>query len=120
MVLTSEAAKVFETPNASMRTLAAPSRGAQELSLWRVEMRAGQAGPQHAVDREQVWVLLEGRAAAIVDGCAETADAGDVLVLPAHVTRQVSAPDGLVALVASGAAPAVTTAEGERPLPWAA
>lgn len=121
MILISDQARVFDTPNASMRTLAAPSLGARELSLWRVEMRAGQAGPEHSIDREQVWVVLNGRAEATVDGRREVATVGDTLLLPKDVTRQISAPDGLVALVASAAGPNVTTsAQGPRPLPWAA
>ena len=47
--------QITETPNAVMRTLAAPSTGAAELAVWTVEMRAGQAGPPHTADREQVW-----------------------------------------------------------------
>ena len=54
---------IFETPNAVMRTLAAPSLGSSDLAVWTVEMRAGQAGPLHRAEHEQVWVVLEGRLA---------------------------------------------------------
>ena len=50
----------FETPNAVMCTLAAPSLGTADLAVWTVEMRAGQAGPLHTADQEQVWVMLAG------------------------------------------------------------
>ena len=65
--------------------------------------------------------MLEGRLEATVDGRTETAQAGDTLVLPVDVTRQIRAQDRLLAIVASAAAPQVTTpAQGTRPLPWAA
>ena len=39
-------ARRTETPNALMTTLASPSQGPTAgLSMWRVEMRAGQQGP---------------------------------------------------------------------------
>lgn len=121
MILSSLDAPVFDTPNARMRTLTSPSRGGHELALWRVEMEGGQSGPEHCVDREQVWVVLEGRLQATIDGQTETALAGDTLVLPVDVTRQIRAQDKLLAIVASAAAPRVTTpAQGTRPLPWAA
>jgi quercetin dioxygenase-like cupin family protein len=120
VVLSGQQAKVFETPNASMRTLAAPSRGARELAVWQVQMAAGQRGPQHSADREQVWVVLDGRAEATVGGRIEVAAAGDAIVFAAGEPRQVSAPEGLVALVASGGAANVTSAQGAQPLPWAA
>jgi quercetin dioxygenase-like cupin family protein len=32
------------------------------LSMWRVEMCAGQQGPPHVFDTEQIWHLLAGQA----------------------------------------------------------
>ena len=52
-------ARRTETPNALMTTLASPSQGPTAgLSMWRVEMRAGQQGPPHVFDTEHVWHLL--------------------------------------------------------------
>ena len=54
-------ARRTETPNAFMTTLASPSQGPTEhLSMWLVDMRAGQQGPPHFYDAEQIWHLLEG------------------------------------------------------------
>ena len=56
-------ARRTETPNAVMTTFASPTQGAsRELSLWQVDMRAGQAGPEHVFDSEQVWHMLDGTA----------------------------------------------------------
>ena len=107
---------IFETPNAIMRTLAAPSLGSSDLAVWTVEMRAGQTGPAHRAEHEQVWVVLEGRLG--VDD-AEYA-AGETAVLAAGAERRITAPEPVRALVASRGGGTVITAEGTRPLPWAA
>lgn len=121
MLLTSAGVPRHETPNAVMRTFAAPSLGASELSVWEVAMTAGQRGPQHTVDREQVWIVLEGELRVQFGGQDVTVRAGDALRLPPDTPRRVAATLSARALVASPAAPMVTTAEGKtRPLPWAA
>src|SRR5437899_3521391 len=46
-----------------------PSQGPTEhLSMWLVDMRAGQQGPPHFYDAEQIWHLLEGDVDIAVDG----------------------------------------------------
>jgi quercetin dioxygenase-like cupin family protein len=139
MTLTTAAdAARHETPNAIMRTLAAPSTGAAELSVWEVRMRAGQRGPVHTVDREQVWLVLDGTlrarvaadtsavhaADALVAHAGDTllACAGDTLVVAAGVERRIEAEADLTAIVSSPAGPVVTTPDSSdgRPLPWAA
>src|SRR4051794_6720264 len=103
-----------------MTTHAAPSLGSSELAVWEVRMRPGQRGPQHTVDREQVWLVLEGAAHVTLDGDALVATTGDALVLPPDVARTIEAPDGLRALVATAAGAQVHTPDGgTRPLPWA-
>jgi quercetin dioxygenase-like cupin family protein len=132
MSLTTAAADAarHETPNAVMRTLAAPSTGAAELSVWEVRMRAGQRGPVHTVDREQVWLVLAGRLRAQVAAAPSVADAGDALVVAnagdtllvaAGAERQIEAEADLTAIVSSPAGPVVTTPDSPdgRPLPWA-
>lgn len=120
LVRTADAA-VHTTPNAVMTTFAAPALGSAELAAWHVEMAPGASGPAHVADREQVWLVTEGRAAVELDGTVLDAGPGDALVLPAGTTRRIGAPAGLKAIVASGARATVTTeAQGRRPLPWAA
>lgn len=105
-------ARVTETPNASMTTLASPTQGGTKtLSLWRTTMRAGQRGPQHVFDVEQVWHLLDGTATIAVDGETVELAVGDTLVLPAAAQRQVSTESGAVFVIAgpaSGVAAAIT------------
>ncbi len=112
---------VHATPNATMRTLAAPSLGASALSVWEVVMGEGAAGPPHRIDAEQVWVVLEGRLRVEIGKRVLEAATGDVLTLPAGAERRIRATTATRALVSSPATPAVTTADGgTRPLPWAA
>lgn len=81
-----------ETPNALMTTLASPSQGpTTALSMWRVEMRAGQQGPPHVFDTEQIWHLLTGEAQVRVGADQLVLGPGDTVVLPAGTERQVTA-----------------------------
>src|SRR5260370_6498573 len=81
-----------ETPNAVMTTLASPTQGGAGHAVWRVDMRAGQSGPLHAIDTEQVWTVLDGGATVELDGQVLTLGPGYTPVLPADAPRRGS-PD---------------------------
>ncbi len=120
----SSEARRTETPNAVMTTFASPTQGAsQELSLWQVDMRAGQAGPEHVFDSEQVWHVLDGTARIDLDGQPVQLTAGDSLVLPAGVCRQVTAVTQ-ARMVVCGHGNAVVSVPGEAASrgtpPWVA
>jgi quercetin dioxygenase-like cupin family protein len=118
------AARRTETPNAVMTTLASPTQGgAAGLSLWRVEMGAGQQGPPHVFDTEQVWSVLTG--AVQIEAGADVHDLGpgDTLVLPGGVVRQVRATsDSRLVVCGHGDAEASVPGEdGSRGVPaWIA
>lgn len=120
-VITPSQDSTTTTPNAVMTTLAAPSSGSTELSTWRVSMRTDARGPEHALDREQVWMPLSGALEVTCEGRVEKVETGQALVVPAGVLRQFGAPFGDVeALVAMRAGGIVSVPGGEtRPLPWA-
>lgn len=81
-----------ETPNATMTTLASPTLGATAgLSMWYVEMTEGAQGPRHVFDSEQLWTVLEGELTVLVAEDRAALAAGDTLVLPAGVERQICA-----------------------------
>ena len=82
-LIRSSDAPVFDAGGTTVTAYAAPSRGASELSLWRLELAAGSVSPLHQMDREEVFLGLEGRVVAVVDGAEQTIGAGDCLVLPA-------------------------------------
>jgi quercetin dioxygenase-like cupin family protein len=94
-----------ETPAAIMTTLASPTQGGAGHAVWRVDMRPGSSGPAHAVDAEQVWTVLEGRATVELDGDTLAVGPGDTLVMPADAPRRVSTcpESGFAAVVAAPA-----------------
>jgi quercetin dioxygenase-like cupin family protein len=102
-----------ETPNAAMTTLASPTQGPTGgLSVWRVEMRAGQQGPLHVFDSEQVWHVLAGQVDVAVGGETSHLSPGDVVIIPAQAERQVTAVAAAEILVC-GYGNAVTSVVGE-------
>ena len=106
-------ARRTQTPNALMTTLASPSQGPTAgLAMWLVEMRAGQQGPEHVFDTEQIWHLIEGEAGVTVDGRQMVLGPGDTVVLPAGVQRQVHAR-AATQLVVCGRGDAIVHVPGE-------
>ncbi|GAA3535689.1 cupin domain-containing protein [Nocardioides daeguensis] len=98
-------ARVTTTPNATMTTLASPTQGGSELlSLWRVDMAAGQRGPEHSFDVEQAWHLLEGAATLVLDAQPVDLAPGDTVVVPAGTPRQIGTTSGAVFVVTGPAA----------------
>lgn len=104
--------RISETPNAVMTTLASPTLGGtQDMSLWRVQARAGTVGPVHTFDTEQIWTLVSGDALFVVDGETFALNAGDTIHLAAHATRQMNiAADA--EFIVSGYGSAKVTAPG--------
>jgi quercetin dioxygenase-like cupin family protein len=81
--------------------------------MWRVEMTAGPRGPDHRFDVEQLWTVVRGGATVTIDGATHAVGAGDTLVLPADVARQIAAgEDGFEALVAAPAGARALLADG--------
>jgi quercetin dioxygenase-like cupin family protein len=111
-----------ETPNAVMTTLASPTQGGAGQSVWRVDMRPGQAGPRHAIGAEQIWTVLDGGAAVDLDGQVLTVGSGDTLILPADAPRRVSADSatGFAAIVAAPAGSRAYVLDGTRVAPGCA
>src|SRR4029453_11012556 len=94
-VLPAATAPTFAMPGLAVTGLAAPSRGASETSVWRLTLAPGAPGSEHSVDREEVLVVLAGRAVATIDGADHPLRPGDALVVPpnrpsASLTRTAS------------------------------
>ncbi|GAA3696753.1 hypothetical protein GCM10022224_073170 [Nonomuraea antimicrobica] len=98
-------ARRTETPNGVMTTFASPTQGAAGAAVWRVEARPGMVGPVHAFDAELVWTWLAGSAVVELGGERHEVAAGDTMVLPADVGRQMfaDAAHGFVSVVVAGA-----------------
>ena len=74
-----------ELHGARFHTLASPSLGAEETSVWHLYLEPGTPGLPHRVTREEIFVVVSGSATASLDGTAHPLSAGSTLVLPAGV-----------------------------------
>lgn len=95
-VIPSSSAPQFTLPGLTVTGLAAPSRGARETCVWRLALAAGAPGTLHTVDHEEIFVVLAGRAVAIVDGERAELSPGDALIVPAQQPFSLANPHGEV------------------------
>ena len=85
-------APVFDAGGTTVRGYAAPSRGAAEVSLWQIELAPGSTSPLHHMDREEVFLALEGSAIAALEGAEHALIQGDCLILPAGTDFTLHVP----------------------------
>ena len=102
-------------------SLATPSRGSAETSVWTVEIDAGVPATPHSLTREEVFVVLDGTAAVVVDGVEAVARSGDAIVVPPGVDFRIANGGNsvlrlLCCLPVGGQA---VTTEGRFTPPWA-
>jgi quercetin dioxygenase-like cupin family protein len=93
-VIPAATAPTFTMPGLAVTGLAAPSRGATETSIWRLTLAPGAPGSEHTIDREEVFVVLAGRAVATIDGDQHHLRPGDALVVPPHRPFSLANPHG--------------------------
>ena len=70
---------------ARFTSLATPTSGSSDTSVWLVEIDAGTPATPHELTREEVFVVLAGRAAVRIGDHDQEAGAGDAIVVPAGV-----------------------------------
>ncbi len=117
-------APVFNLGDVRFTVLAAPSRGSQENSVWRISMAPGVApGRVHRVTREEVFVALAGQASVTVGAETATLMAGSALVVPPDTDFSIAnvgkEPFEAVAVLPVGGH-AVLPGEAPFVPPWAA
>src|SRR4051794_29414679 len=114
-LITHTDAPTFDAGGTSVTAYAAPSRGSSEVSVWQIELAPGSTSPLHHMDREEVFLGLEGQALAEMDGARRAVGAGDCLILPAGTDFTLHVPGErpfrAVACVPAGAQ-AVMAADG--------
>ena len=71
-----------EVPHARFYSLATPSRGSHETSVWRVQLTASLATPTHRLTREEIFVVLSGTLRVELGGVVSQANPGDAIVVP--------------------------------------
>ncbi|MFB9308211.1 cupin domain-containing protein [Agromyces hippuratus] len=107
------------TATSAMETLASPTvGGSNRTSLWRVRMSAGQPGPRHIIDSEQIWTVLTGEASFHSESDQFAVTAGDTVIVPADVVRTVIASSDCEFLVC-GSPSAVASIPGSDAAPVA-
>jgi mannose-6-phosphate isomerase-like protein (cupin superfamily) len=70
--------------------LATPSRGSAETSIWRVEIAPGTPATPHALTREELFLVVAGRARVRIGDSTHQATAGDTIVVPAHTRFEIA------------------------------
>ena len=90
-VIEPPAQRQHELHGAQFRTLACPSLGSRETSVWRLRLEPGTPGVPHRVTREEIFVVLQGCARVEWEGVSQLARAGDAILVPADVAFALSA-----------------------------
>jgi quercetin dioxygenase-like cupin family protein len=80
-VIHADQAAVHKMHGTSFTAYASPDRGSRELCAWLIEIPGHTEGVRHHVSREEVLYVLSGTIQASVDGRAEQAAAGDVILV---------------------------------------
>ena len=91
-VIHADQAAVHQMHGTSFTAYASPARGSRELCAWRIEIPGHTEGVRHRVSREEVLYVLSGTIRASLDGQADDAAAGDVIVVPAGAQFGVDNP----------------------------
>ncbi|MEY4514034.1 MAG: hypothetical protein RLZZ450_6156, partial [Pseudomonadota bacterium] len=93
-VLQAPAAFTHELPHARFTSLATPSRGSRETSVWRVELDPSVQTATHSLTREEIFIVLSGTVRAVIGGEASDARAGDAIVVPKDTEVSLSCVGG--------------------------
>lgn len=113
----------IETPNATMRTLASPSRNRSALAVWQATLQPGASGPEHRMDADQVYLVLAGSLTITVDGTAQSAGVSDSVFVPGNALRQIAnegeIPLSIVVSMPAGAQVSTPSGSHHGELPWA-
>ena len=91
-VIHADQAAVHQMHGTSFTAYASPARGSRELCAWHIEIPGHTEGVRHRVSREEVLYVLSGTIRASLDGQADDAAAGDVIVVPAGAQFGVDNP----------------------------
>jgi quercetin dioxygenase-like cupin family protein len=114
-------ATAFATHGSRFHAYVNPTRGSRELSAWRLDVPANQAGVAHRPSKEEVLLVLSGTMTVTIDQQSDTAAAGDVVLVHAGSELRIdSGPAGCTAWVTTTRGLEAVTGDGTRIVaPWA-
>lgn len=100
-ILRTADSKTHQMHGAKFTSLASPTLGTRDTSVWRVLVGPGTPATPHQVTREEILVVMAGRAMVRLGEERSEASAGDVIVVPPSTTFELSVlgEDALEALV---------------------
>lgn len=121
-ILTGPATPTHDIGGARFTSLATPSRGSSDTAVWVVELDPGTPPSPHELTREEVFVVLSGRAVVQLDGQEHEAAPGDAIVVPKDTPFALAAagPEPLRAVVCFPVGGQARYPEGDEfTPPWA-
>ena len=89
-VLNAPVTPTHELGGTRFTSLATPSRGVTDTAVWKVEILPGTPATPHTLTREEVFVVLEGKASVRIAGNDGRAEAGDAIVVPAGAELELA------------------------------
>jgi quercetin dioxygenase-like cupin family protein len=89
-VLPPPSAPTHTLDGARFTSLATPARGSTDTSVWRVELAPGHPTTPHQLTREEVFIVLSGRARVRLGDDEHEAVAGDTIVVPRDTDFAIS------------------------------
>lgn len=122
-VIPAPASPTHELGGTRFTSLATPSRGSTESSVWQVELAPRTPATPHTVTREEVFVVLAGYADVRIGDEHAVAGPGDAIVVPPDTPFALANPSDqpLRALCCLPVGGQARPAEGEAFVPpWAA
>jgi len=88
-VLSAPAAPTHALEGARFTSLATPTRGSTDTSVWRVELAPGTPATPHELTREEVFIVLSGRARVTLGDDVCEAAPGDAIVVPPNMPFEI-------------------------------
>lgn len=89
-ILPAPSGPTHEIGGTCFTALATPSRGSADTSVWQVEIPPGTPATPHQLTREEVFVILAGRADVRIGAERGEAVAGDAVVVPPGVPFELA------------------------------
>ena len=92
-IIPAPSAVTHALPHAHFTSLATPRLGTQETSVWRVQLLPGGEPATHSVTREEIFVVLKGKARVSLDQQSYEAEEGAAIVVPRDTSFALSSAD---------------------------